>query len=67
MGGRLQVFVHRGVAFLPLIDEPITNAELETELFHIPVEGIEVLMMQHARRHMHRIALIPIITFAADL
>src|SRR5690349_9750437 len=52
---------------LPLIDQPIADAELEAELFHIPVVGVEVLMVHHAGRHMHRVALIPVITLAANL
>ena len=55
-----------GVA-LPLIDEPVANPELEAQFFHIPVKGIEVLVMHHARRHMDRIPLIPVVAFAADL
>ena len=63
---RLQVFVDGGIS-LPLVHQPIANAELETELFHIPVIGIEVLMVHHPWRHMHGVALIPIIAFAANL
>src|SRR5215813_9350196 len=63
---RLQVFVDGGIS-LPLVHQPIANAELETKLFHIPVIGIEVLMVHHPWRHMHGVALIPIIAFAANL
>src|SRR5262245_2307379 len=63
---RLQVFVDGRIS-LPLVHQPIANAELETERFHIPVIGIEVLMVHHPRRHMHGVALIPIIAFAANL
>src|SRR5215475_533644 len=63
---RLQVFIDSGIS-LPLVHQPIANAELETELFHIPVIGIEMLMVHHPRRHMHGVALIPIIAFAANL
>jgi hypothetical protein len=64
--GRLQVFIDRRVS-LPLIHEPIADTELEAQLFHVPVERIEMLVMHHAGRHMHGIALIPIVALAADL
>src|ERR1044071_3583494 len=63
---RLEVLVHRDVA-LPLIDEPVAHAKLEAQLLHVSIEGIEMLVMEHARRHMNGIALVPIVTLAADL
>ena len=60
------MFVDSRIPF-PLINQPIADAELKAELLHIPVIGVEVLMVHHAGRHMHRVALIPVITLAADL
>ena len=61
-----QVLIDGRVSF-PLVDEPVADAELEAQLSHIAIEGIEMLMMQHSRRHMHGIALIPIVALAAYL
>ena len=66
MRGRLQVLVDGDVTF-PLIDEPIAHAKLKAQLLHISVKRIEVLVVQHPRRHVNGVALIPVITFAADL
>jgi len=63
---RFHVLVDRRVPF-PLIDEPVAHAELEAQLFHIAIVGIEVLVMQHPRRHVDGIALVPVIAFTADL
>ena len=66
MRGRLQVLIDGDVTF-PLIDEPVAHAKLEAQLLHVSVERIEVLMVQHPRRHVHRVALVPVIAFAANL
>ena len=66
VGRRLQVLVDGRVAF-PLVHEPIANPELEAQLFHVPVKGIEVLVVHHPRWHMHRIPLIPVIALPTDL
>ena len=66
MRRRLQVLIDGDVS-LPLVDEPIAHAEFKTQFFHVSIEWIEVLVMQHARRHMDGVALIPIVAFAADL
>ena len=66
MRGRLQVLIDGDVTF-PLIDEPVAHAKLETQLLHVSVKRIEVLVVQHPRRHVHRVALVPIVAFAADL
>lgn len=63
---RLQMFIDCDVA-LPLIDKPIAHAKFETEFFHLPIERIEVLVVQHARRHMDGVPLIPVVPLAADL
>ena len=47
MSRRLEVFVDGDVA-LPLINEPVAHTELETQLLHVAIEGIEVLMVQHS-------------------
>src|SRR5690349_16869407 len=65
MRRRLQMLVDRGIT-LPLIDQPVTDAELKAQFLHIPIIGIEMLMMHHARRAMHGIALIPVVAPAAD-
>src|ERR1044071_9395569 len=62
---RLEVLVHRDVA-LPLIDEPVAHAKLEAQLLHVAIEGIEMLVMEHARRNMNGVALVPVIALAAD-
>src|SRR5207249_12123284 len=51
---------------LPLIDQLIADTELETQLFHIFVVGIEMLMVQHTGRNMDGVALILVIALAAD-
>jgi len=63
---RFQMLADGYIAF-PLVNEPVTHAGLEAQFLHIAIEWSEVLMVQHARRHMDSIALIPDITFAADL
>jgi len=60
------MLVHRGVT-LPLIDQPVADAELKAQFLHIPIIGIEMLMMHHARGDVHGIALIPVVAPAADL
>jgi hypothetical protein len=50
-----------GYIALPLIDKPVAHAELEAQFFHVAIDWIEVLMVQHARRHVDGVALIPII------
>ena len=52
---------------LALIGPIRPKAELEAEFLHIPVIRVKMLVMHHPRRHMDRVALIPIIAFAADL
>ena len=44
VGRRFQMLVDRNVAF-PLIDKPVAHAELETELLHVPIEWVEVLVV----------------------
>ena len=66
MRGRLQVLIDSDVTF-PLIDEPVAHAELESAAPSCLVERIEVLVVQHPRRHVHRVALVPIVAFAANL
>src|ERR1700750_1836550 len=66
MRGRLQMLVHRGVT-LPLIDQPIAYTKFKAQLLHIPIIGIEMLMMHHARRDVNGVALIPVVALAADL
>ena len=66
MSCRLQVLIDGHVAF-PLIDKPVAHAEFEAQLLHVAIEWIEVLVVQHARRHVDGVALIPIVAFAADL
>src|ERR1041384_4167019 len=56
-----------GRVTLPLVDEPVADSKFKPELLHVAVEGIEMLMVHHARRNMHGIALIPVVPFAADL
>jgi hypothetical protein len=64
--GRFQMFIHRRITF-PLIDKPVADAELKTKFFHVSIIGIEVLMVQHAGRHVDGVALIPVVALAADL
>ena len=66
MRRRLQMLVDRGVTF-PLIDQPVADAELKAQFLHIPIIGIEMLMMHHARGDVYGIALIPVVAPAADL
>jgi hypothetical protein len=56
-----------GDAPLPLLDKPVARTQCEAQLFHVAIEWIEVLMVQHPRWHMDGIALIPLAAFAADL
>ena len=66
VGGRLQVFVDSYIP-LSLLDEPVAHAEFETQLFHVASEWIEVPEVQHPRRHLDGIALIPVVALAAGL
>ena len=52
---------------LPLLDKPVTRAEFEAQLFHVAIEWIGVLVVQHPRWHMDGIALIPVVGLAANL
>src|ERR1051325_7180760 len=66
MRGRLQMLVDGGVT-LPLIDQPIADTKFKAQLLHIPIIGIEMLMMHNAARNGNRVTLSPIVALAADL
>ena len=51
---------------LPLVHHPVANPILEAEFFHVRVTRVEMLVVEHARRHMHGVALFPVMARAPD-